>query len=242
MTMVRLYINTQLDKGKIIFLQDYQIHYLRNVLRLSKKDQIQLFNAQSGEWKGELVTLRKSQGSVLLHERVRLPCIEPDVNLLFAPLKQEAMHYLIEKTTELGVNKLFPVMTEFAQVPKVNHEKVVRYCMDAAQQCERLSVPEVFPLKRLDEMLEAWEEGRLLIVCLERQESVSVAILLQQLPVDQKVTFLIGPEGGLGPKDIVTLSRYSFVRFCRMGPRILRAETAAVAALACYQSLRGDWQ
>jgi len=242
MTMVRLYINTQLDTGKIIFLQDYQIHYLRNVLRLKEKDQIQLFNAESGEWRGELVTLTKSQGSVLLQQQIRPMAIEPNVDLLFAPLKQEAMHYLIEKATELGVSRLFPVMTEFAQIPKVNREKVLRYCMDAAQQCERLSVPEVFSLTSLHDVLQSWEEERLLIVCLERQESVAIAVLLQQLPAEQKVAFLIGPEGGLSPKDIATLSCCSFVRFCRMGPRILRAETAAVAALACYQSLRGDWQ
>lgn len=240
--MVRLYIDTQLDTGKIIFLQEHQVHYLRNVLRLKEKDRIQLFNAQSGEWRGELATLTKSQGSVLLQEQVRPATMEPNVELLFAPLKQEAMHYLIEKATELGVSRLLPIMTEFAQISKVNSEKVARYCMDAAQQCERLSVPEVSSIKPLNEVLKSWEEGRLLIVCLERQESVTIAHLLQQLSVDQKVAFLIGPEGGLSPKDIATLSQYSFVRFCRMGPRILRAETAAVAALVCYQALRGDWQ
>lgn len=242
MTMVRLYIDTQLDTGKTIFLQDYQVHYLRNVLRLKEKDRIHLFNAQSGEWLGELSALTKSQGSVLLLQQTRPATMEPNVDLLFAPLKQEAIHYLLEKATELGVGRLLPVMTEFAQVSKVNSEKAVRYCMDAAQQCERLSVPEIFPLKPLREVLESWEEERLLIVCLERQESVSISACLQQLPVDQKVAFLIGPEGGLGPKDIATLSRCSFVRFCRMGSRILRAETAAVAVLACYQALRGDWQ
>jgi 16S rRNA (uracil1498-N3)-methyltransferase len=240
--MVRLYIDTQLDTGKTVSLQDYQIHYLRNVLRLKENDAIQVFNAHSGEWGGRLVILTKSQGAVLLQQRIRAPEPESDVDLLFAPLKQEAMHYLIEKVTELGVSRLFPVMTEFTQISRVNQEKVARYCMDAAQQCERLSVPEVFLLRLLEEVLLSWEEGRLLIVCLERQESVALAPLLQQLPLGQKVTFLIGPEGGLGAKDIMTLSKYSFVRFCRMGARILRAETAAVAALACYQALRGDWQ
>ena len=242
MTMVRLYINTPLNTRKIIFLQDHQVHYLKNVLRLKEKDQIHLFNAKDGEWTGEIVTLGKSKGSVVLHNCTRLPLIDPDVYLLFAPVKQEALHYLLEKATELGVTKLFPVITELTQVSKVNPEKGERYCVEAAQQSERLSVPEVLSLKRLDEVLRSWNPERLLLVCLERQTSVPLASLLKNLPSNQKVAFLIGPEGGFGSKDRDILSACSFVRFCQMGPRILRAETAVVAALACYQSLCGDWK
>ncbi|WP_052045999.1 16S rRNA (uracil(1498)-N(3))-methyltransferase [Candidatus Paracaedibacter symbiosus] len=242
MTMVRLYLDTQLDTGKEISLQEHQVHYLRNVLRCRVGDQLHLFNAHSGEWLAKLEGLTKSQGSVVVLEQIRPVTAEPDVDLLFAPLKQEATHYMIEKATELGVARLLPVTTEFVQVHKINLEKLNRYGVDAAQQCERLSVPEVLPLRPLQGVLQAWNSNKLLIVCLERQDSVPLVQLLQGLDRSQQLAFLIGPEGGLSGKDIKTLTAYPFVRFCKMGPRILRAETAAAAALACYQSLRGDWQ
>lgn len=241
MTTVRLYINTPLDKGNLISLQENQIHHLRNVLRLEPGDPVQLFNSASGEWLGELETLTKSHGVVLLQQQLKPRTIEPNIELLFAPLKQEAMHYLVEKTTELGVGRLAPITTEFTQVHKINQEKIARYCIDAAQQCERLSIPEIAPLQSLQKALQGWNPEKLLIICLERQDSIPITQLLQQLDPRQEMAFLIGPEGGFGPKDISLLTPHPFVRFCQMGPRILRAETAAVAALTCYQSLKGDW-
>lgn len=239
--MVRLYIDSHLDTGKLIALQEHQLHYLRNVLRLKMNDLVQLFNGRDGEWQGILETCTKSQATVLIQQCLRSPTAEANVTLLFAPLKQEAMHFLIEKTTELGVSCLQPVTTEFTQVHKVNTEKMRRYCVDAAQQCERLSVPVINSLQSLSDILQAWSSNKILIVCLERQGSLPIASLLQQLDVMQEVAFLVGPEGGVSARDIALLSNYSFVRFCRMGLRILRAETAAVSALACFQSLRGDW-
>lgn len=240
--MVRLYIDSLLDTGKRVLLQEHQLHYLRNVLRLKVQDSLQLFNERDGEWQGILETCTKSQGTVVIQQCLRSPVVEPTVTLLFAPLKQEAMHFLIEKTTELGVSCLQPVTTEFTQINKVNTEKIGRYCVDAAQQCERLSVPTINPLQSLSEVLQTWPQDKTLIVCLERQESLPIALLLRQLSPMQEVAFLIGPEGGLSVRDIALLSACSFVRFCRMGPRILRAETAAVAALTCFQSLMGDWK
>jgi 16S rRNA (uracil1498-N3)-methyltransferase len=239
--MVRLYIDSHLDTGKLIELQEHQLHYLRNVLRLKMNDLVQLFNGQDGEWQGMLEICTKSKAVVLVQQCLRAPIVEATVTLLFAPLKQEAMHFLIEKTTELGVSCLQPVTTEFTQIHKLNMEKMGRYCVDAAQQCERLSVPVMNPLQSLSDVLQTWSSNKILIVCLERQESLPIASLLQQLDVMQEVAFLVGPEGGLSARDIALLSTHSFVRFCRMGSRILRAETAAVAALACFQSLRGDW-
>jgi 16S rRNA (uracil1498-N3)-methyltransferase len=239
--MVRLYIDSHLDTGKLIELPEHQLHYLRNVLRLKMNDLVQLFNGRDGEWQGMLETCTKSKAEVRVQQCLRAPIVEANVTLLFAPLKQEAMHFLIEKATELGVSCLQPVTTEFTQIHKLNTEKIGRYCVDAAQQCERLSVPIMNPLQSLSDILQTWPPNKILIVCLERQESLPIASLLQQLNVMQEVAFLVGPEGGLSARDIALLSTHSFVRFCRMGSRILRAETAAIAGIACFQSLRGDW-
>lgn len=240
--MVRLYIDTHLDTGKLIALQEHQLHYVRNVLRLKIHDLIQLFNEQDGEWQGMLEICTKSEAVVLIQQCLKAPIVEANITLLFSPLKQEAMHFLIEKATELGVSCLQPIISEFTQIHKINTEKMGRYCVDAAQQCERLSVPVIKPLQALNNVLQAWPSNRLLIVCLERQDSLPIASLLQSLDATPEVAFLIGPEGGLSARDIALLSTHSFVHFCRMGTRILRAETAAVAALACFQSLRGDWK
>lgn len=239
--MVRLYIDSHLDTGKLISLQEHQGHYLRNVLRLTTHDPLKLFNEREGEWLATLETLTKSTATAQVTQRLRTAVAEPDVTLLFAPLKPDALHYLIEKATELGVSCLQPIRTEFTQISKLNREKITRYCVGAAEQCERLSLPRLGELKSLKEIGQGWVDDTVLIVCLERQESMPLAPLLQQLPPAQKVAFLIGPEGGLSAGDIAVLSSYPFVKFCRMGPRILRAETAAIAALSCFQALRGDW-
>lgn len=240
--MVRLYSHTALSAGKIISLPEHQTHYLKNVLRHQCGDVIQLFNQESGEWQAEITALSKSKGQVTLANLLRKPVPEQEVGLLFAPLKQEPMSFLIEKATELGVTWLQPILSEYSQIPKVNVEKIERNCLEASQQCERLSIPKVSPLQKLEIVLNHWQEDMVLIVCLERQESMPIAKVLNQLSPDQKVSFLIGPEGGLSSRDSDLLKRYPFVRFCKMGPRILRAETAAVAALICYQAIKGDWQ
>jgi 16S rRNA (uracil1498-N3)-methyltransferase len=239
--MVRLYIDSHLDTGKLIPLQEHQGHYLRNVLRLTNHDSLQLFNERDGEWLATLETLSKSTATAKVSQCLRAAVAEAEVTLLFAPLKPDAMHYLIEKATELGVSCLQPLLTEFTQISKINREKITRYCVAAAEQCERLSLPHLGKLTSLKEIGQSWAEDTVLIVCLERQESMPLAQVLQQLSPAQKVAFLIGPEGGLSGRDIGVLSSYPFVKFCRMGPRILRAETAAIAALSCFQALRGDW-
>lgn len=239
--MVRLYIDSHLDTGKLISLQEHQGHYLRNVLRLSVESEIHLFNGRDGEWLAILEILSKSKAIAKVKYCLRTVGVEPKVRLLFSPIKQESMHFLIEKATELGVSSFQPVLTEFTQITKINREKITRYCVDAAQQCERLSLPKLDEIKTLKEIGLGWPQETVLIVCLERQDSLPIAKVIQQLESTQEVAFFIGPEGGLSPKDLAVLSAYPFVRFCRMGPRILRAETAAIAALTCFQALKGDW-
>jgi len=240
--MVRLYIDSQLDTGKLILLQEHQAHYLRNVRRLTSQNSIHLFNERDGEWLATLETLSKSKVMAEVKQQVRMAIKEPEVKLLFAPLKPDALHFLIEKATELGVSYLQPITTDYTQINKINTEKITRYCIGAAEQCERLSLPSLGDLKSLKEIGQDWPEDTVLIVCLERQDSLPLLQGIRQLPPTQKVAFLIGPEGGFSARDIVVLSSYPFVKFCRMGPRILRAETAVIAALSCFQAIRGDWQ
>jgi 16S rRNA (uracil1498-N3)-methyltransferase len=150
---------------------------------------------------------------------------------LFAPLKKDPLAFLVEKATELGVSALYPVVTEYAETKAFSVSKAETYAIEAAEQCERLTVPPIHPLQPLADVLKAWPEGRVLYVCVERKEA---PVLLKALDPSKEAAFLVGPEGGFSEKDLEVLKEYDFVRFVSLGPLILRAETAGVVALAVY--------
>jgi 16S rRNA (uracil1498-N3)-methyltransferase len=242
--MTRLYYPDALAEGRTVVLHADHLHYLRNVLRQQEGGEVALFNSHDGEWAGVLVKLTKTQGEVRLHQRLRLPETDLEVALLFCPIKQDPLHYLIEKCTELGVTVFQPVLMERSTIHKINRAKLHRIAIEATQQCDRLSIPEVRDLRPLREVLETWSSERKLAVCAERLtegmkeggtgnlkrrvEGVSD----QGIQGESGQASLIGPEGGISSKEREFLSRYPFVHFISLGKNILRAETAAVVATA----------
>ncbi|WP_010297064.1 RsmE family RNA methyltransferase [Candidatus Odyssella thessalonicensis] len=240
--MTRLYYPEPLSKDARIVLQEDHVHYLRNVLRQQVGDQVNIFNAHDGEWHGHISTLTKSHAEISLQQQVRQPEGESPIMLLFCPLKHDPTHYLIEKCTEVGVTVFQPIIMERGNIHKINQNKLQRIAIEAAQQCERLSVPEVRELRPLRDVLKDWPEQIKLSVCAERaftdkQRLPFAEDLANNVPAEREgqsravtLASLIGPEGGIHPQEIELLSNYPFVQFVSLGKNILRAETAAVVA------------
>lgn len=212
-----------------------QAHYLLHVLRKKKGDKVLLFNGYEGEWEAE-ISEASSKKTILRCEKLRrLQEKELGAWLLFAPLKKDPQAFLVEKATELGVSELYPIVTEYSETKAFSWPKTGAHVTEAAEQCERLTVPCIHPIRPLAEVLKAWPEGRCLYVCVERKE---VPLLLPALDYSQEVAFLVGPEGGFSEKDLEVLKERDFVKFVSLGPLVLRAETAGVLALGIY----GHWR
>ncbi len=237
----RLYVAADLEADASIGLESGQAHYLKHVLRLRAGAGVALFNGRDGEWRGEIDALGKGWGSVALTERTRAQILAPDPWLLFAPIKRARLDFLIQKAVELGVAALWPVITEHTDVTRVNVDRHRANAIEAAEQCERLTVPEIAPPRRLPAALEAFPRNRRLFVCAERGPAIPIMTALQGTTDDQPWAVLIGPEGGFAKSELDALAKHPNVTAVSLGPRILRAETAAIAALSCWQAVLGDW-
>jgi 16S rRNA (uracil1498-N3)-methyltransferase len=199
-------------------------------MRKKVGDQVRLFNAQDGEWLASVAEAARRHCRLEVTEQLRPPEVEPGPTLLFAPIKKARMEMLVEKATELGVGKLMPVKTRRSIVDRVNLERLQAIAIEAAEQCERLTVPEIFELQSLERVLGDWPDDHPLYVADETGEGKP---LLQALETDRPATFLIGPEGGFDPSELERLGEHPAVVKVDLGPRILRAETAGIAVLAC---------
>ena len=237
---IRLYVEYDLVADEIISLGASQVHYLRNVLRLMTGDQIALFNGRNGEWLARIDKIGKRQVLLKLIGQSRQQIPEADIWLLFSPVKRTSNSYLVQKATELGVSALLPITTQRTAVDRVNLDRLGTTAIEAAEQCRRLSVPELRPVHSLNQILASWPPDRFLIFCDESGAPSPKTILSEGKPGPWAI--LIGPEGGFDPKERETLRQRSFVIPMCLGPRILRAETAAVAALSIWQALAGDNQ
>lgn len=222
-----------------VFPDGDQIHYLRNVMRLGAGDVIRVFNGEDGEWEAELVALDKKRGEAVARRRLREQAASPDLWLLFAPVKRAGTDLIVEKATELGVSRLCPVQTARSQATRTKDARLNAIAREAAEQCERLDLPVIDDIRKLDEVVRDWPDDRRLFVCAERSEARTIADACAG--VTGKAAVLIGPEGGFGPEELDRLARHDFVTMVTLGPRILRAETAAIAAIACWQAVCGDW-
>lgn len=238
---IRLYVGDPLAAGRAVTLGRAQAHYLRNVMRAKAGDALLLFNGRDGEWRAEVGELGKAGGTARAVAQTRSQRASADLWLLFAPLKSGRIEFLVEKATELGVALLAPVLTERTVVRRVNEARLRAHAVEAAEQSGRLDVPELRQARPLMEWLADWPAGRPLFVCDETGQGVPIA---RAVPDRRKrpAAVLIGPEGGFAPAELDALAKLAFVSRVGLGPRILRAETAALAALACWQALAGDWQ
>lgn len=236
----RLYVSDDLTVGGSITLAEDQAHYLRHVLRLEQGAAVALFNGRDGEMRATLAEVGKKICRLTAESQLRPQTQGSDVWLCFAPIKQGRIELIVEKATELGVGRLLPVITRRVQMQKVNAGRLAAHAREAAEQCERLDVPEVAEAVTLEKLLQDWPAERRLLVCAERGDTNGSGAkpLLQVAAEAGPVALLIGPEGGFAPEELQQLATFSQALPVSLGPTILRAETAAIAALAILQSAR----
>lgn len=239
----RLYVEESLTAGQTLGLDHNRAHYLRAVLRLNRGAHVAVFNAEHGEWRAEIEGLGKGWASLALLEQRRLPTPEPDLWLVFAPIKRARLDFMVEKATELGASVLQPLFTQHTDVSRVNTDRLAANAKEAAEQCERLSVPEVREPVGFRDLLDNWPAERRLLLCAESGRAQPIGERLQRegkTPTTQPWAVVTGPEGGFHPSELDALAKLPFVAPVGLGPRILRADTAAIAALACWQAWLGD--
>ena len=234
----RLYVPEPLSLGAEIQLSFDHAHSLGNVLRLKLDDPVALFNSNDGEWVGPLTTLKKRNAVITIDQQTRSAEPEPGPWLVFAPLKKTRTQMVIEKATELGVERILPVITENTIGGRINRDRMVANAIEAAEQCERLSVPDIAEAQSLDDLLSSWPEDRCLLVGDETGTGEPIAAVLSSKGHRfQDYGIVIGPEGGFQPDELKTLKTRGFTTLIDLGPRILRAETAVISTLACLMAL-----
>jgi len=235
---VRLHCAAPLAAGEPVELGEARAHYLRNVMRMRAGDEIGLFDAAHGEWAARVESLSRSSCVAVPVAALRPPAAEDGPWLCFAPIKRARLDAMVEKATELGASRLVPVFTRHTAMERVNVERLAAIATEAAEQCERLSVPEISAPATLEGLLAGWPAGRVLVVADESGGGVPIASALAG--ASGPLAILAGPEGGFARAELDALARAVFVRRVGLGPRILRADTAAIAALAILQALAGD--
>jgi len=241
----RLFVNSVLAPGTTVELEAAQAHYLLHVLRLGVGDRLVLFNGRDGAWRAQIEHTARQRCAVAAVELIRPQRAEPDIWLCFAPLKRARIDFLVEKASELGVSRLQPVFTAHTMVERVNVARLRANAIEAAEQSERLSVPEICEPVELARLLDGWPRTRHLILCDETGGGQPIADALAGLSQELQAApwaILIGPEGGFARPEIDSIAGLPRVTKVGLGPRILRADTAALAALSICQALVGDWR
>ena len=241
----RLYTDAALESGTTAALQPPQAHYLLHVMRLKPGDPVLLFNGRDGEWRGALEHAGKRDVTVRVGELMRAQSASGDLHYWFAPLKHSRLDYTVQKAVEMGAARLQPVITRHTQTTRINLARMQANVVEAAEQCGILTLPDVSDALALEEALARREPSRLLVFCDEDAELKDPVAALQQLRGDHgaiPLALVVGPEGGFAEEERAMLLRAPNVLRLALGSRILRADTAAVAALALVQSVLGDWK
>ncbi len=242
-TKPRLFIAQELRKDLEFFLTDTQAHYLCHVLRMAAGGFFLAFDGKNGEFECELSVCGKKQTSSKVLRQTRIFEKAPDIFLLFAPVKKDKTDFIIEKSTELGVSKIVPVITRRTISEKVKKERYICQAVEAAEQCRRLDVPAVEDVRTLEGVLKVWDENRLLYYMDETGNGRPAAeVFAEDAGKHLPSAVLVGPEGGFDEEELEFLRRQKYAKGVSLGKRILRAETAVAAALSCWQAICGDWK
>lgn len=239
--MQRIYVTCGLAVGLTVVATREQAHYLANVLRMREGAELLLFNGRDGEWRASITQLSRKSAQLSVVEMTRAQTPHPDLLYCFAPLKQGRLDYLVQKAVEMGAGVLQPVITQHTQVPKLGLPRLQANVIEAAEQCGILSIPSVRETVKLDRLLAEWEAGRRLIFCDEDAPGNNPLPAVSRLS-GERLALLVGPEGGFSEPERKMLRSLPFVTPVPLGPRILRADTAAVAAMAILQAAAGDWR
>lgn len=237
---VRLFVEAALDEGAHVLLVEGQAHYLLHVMRAKAGDRVSLFNGRDGEWLASIAEVAKRSCTLDCEKQTRAQSGTPDIWLCFAPIKKTPADYVVQKATELGVQALQPVFTRRTIVTRINEERMTANAVEAAEQSDRLTVPDIREAVPLDKLLKTWPPKRRILFCDEGGDAKPIAEAARDIK-ENAVAILTGPEGGFDPAERDLIRRQPFVTPVTLGPRILRADTAALASLAVLQALKGDW-
>ncbi|MCO5733158.1 16S rRNA (uracil(1498)-N(3))-methyltransferase [Rhizobium sp. SSA_523] len=239
--MQRLFIDAPLGRGASLEASSEHFNYLINVLRMQEGQTVLVFNGRDGEWRARLRLPSRKRLMLEMEEQTRAQTPNPDLHYLFAPLKVGRLDYMVQKAVEMGAGLLQPVMTQHVQGKITSLERLQANVIEAAEQCGVLAVPQVKAPVKLRDLLDAWPPGRRIIFCDEGAESQNPLPILQAI-TERELALLVGPEGGFSEEERQLLHSLDHVSAIPLGPRILRADTAAVAALAVVQASLGDWR
>lgn len=246
---VRLFVDADLGQGRSLALTEGQAHYLANVMRLASGDAVRVFNGRDGEWLARIERMQRAAAALTVERRLRAQEAEAGPWLVFAPVKKSATDYIVEKATELGAGRIWPVMTERTIAARVALARMQATAVEAAEQCGRLTVPEIAAPSTLPQLVADWPPERALLLAQPpgsaqpqpvREVMSALAAAAASLP--PAIGLLVGPEGGLTPGELDVLASLPCAKVVHLGPRTLRAETAVAALLACWQCLAGDWR
>ena len=234
---IRLYVDHPLGEGQSVPLTRDQAHYLFGVMRLGMGAPVLVFDGQNGEWLAEVSQAGKRAGELRLMHQTRGLLMPPDLWLLFAPIKKARTDFIVEKAVEMGAARIMPIQTEFTNAGRIQRDRLQAHAIEAAEQCGGTFVPEVADLVRMDRVLARWDSTRNIMFCDEERAGERLALPQNAGPW----AILIGPEGGFSPREREKLCSLAHAHPVSLGPRILRADTAAVAALTVWQQALGDW-
>ena len=238
-SLPRLFVETPLAAGGAVVLDGAAANYLGNVLRLAAGAQVKLFDDVSGEWLAEIVEAGRKRVTLAIVRQLRPREPVPDLWLVFAPIKRGRIDWVIEKATELGVARLVPAITQRTIVDKLNLDRLRAHAIEAAEQCERTALPLLDPPAKLAAILRAWPQDRILFFADESGGEAFAQAASAAQPGGAAI--LIGPEGGFTEEERAAIRALPMARGVSLGPRILRAETAAIAAIALWMAAAGDW-
>ena len=235
---VRLFVDQPLDRGQSVALSRDQAHYLFGVMRLSAGSMVAIFNGRDGEWQAEVVGAGRKDGILTCIEQSRPQSYPPDLWLLFAPVKKARTDFIVEKAVELGAARIVPVATDKTNSERIRRDRLQAHAVEAAEQCGATFVPEVAEFAKLQRVLEDWPAERRIMFCDEALAGMGGELPTRKCPW----AVLIGPEGGFSVGERNRLAEMEQSHPVALGPRILRADTAAVAALTIWQKALGDWK
>ena len=236
-SVIRLYVDHPLGLGQSVPLSREQSHYLFGVMRRGVGEVLELFNGRDGEWLARVVQAGKRNAILLCESKSKPMMLPPDLWMMFAPIKKARTDFIVEKATEMGAAQILPVQTDFTNSERIRQDRLQNHALEAAEQCGGTYVPPVMELQKLSKLLDGWDD-RHIMFCDETRLGEAVALSQQAGPW----AILIGPEGGFSPAERKRLEAMPQAQGVSLGPRILRADTAAVAALALWQTSLGDWQ
>lgn len=236
----RIYLDLPLSSGEIVPLGKDQAHYLLTVLRLADGAEVLVFNGREGEFSALVRPQSKKAANLEIGQQTREQPAQPRLNFLFAPLKVGRLEYLVQKATEMGVGRITPVFTDHTQLHKINDGRLAANILEAAEQCGNLAIPQLDEAVKLEALLADWDPARRIIFCNESEAGDNPAGILSAIE-ERDLALLVGPEGGFSAREREVLTALPFVTAIPLGPRILRADTAAVAALTAVQMTIGDW-